>query len=185
MAALFPAENLDPQLSVPASADYAAQLLDKLAETGLANDDLERQKFGLARRAISGTIERTASTIRSLADSDGKRYVIKSEVWSSQLPVLRQVSIVDVTRFQATYTQLELARANYNVVVGRCLDYLAAVNSFFNAPDHAVTKESLAAVLAAERLYINVTSTYATKLVENIKETSTLDKVIREKAGEL
>lgn len=185
LAALFPAQNLDPARDVPASADYAAQILDELAKTKIADDPVEQQKLALAGQAISGTIERTMSTIRSLADPDGKRYIMKSEVWSSQLPVLRRVSIVDVTQFQATYAQLELARANYNVIVGRCLDYLAAVEIFFKPLEHADTKQRLAAVLAAERLYVNITSTYAEELVENMKETSALEMAIRRKLSEV
>jgi len=185
LAALFPAENLDTGKTVPASADYAAQVLAAVNESGLLEDKLERRKFALAATAISGTIRRTASTVRSLADPEGRRYLLKSEVWVSQLAILRRVDIVNVTRFQATYTELELARANYNVVVRSCIDYLAAVDSFLAPSDHAITRQSLAAVLAAERLYVELTSTYATKLVENIKEAGELDKLIRQRTSEL
>lgn len=185
LAGMFPAENLDPAKTVPASADYAGQLLDQLEETGLASDKVEQRKFLLAARAISGTIERTASTIRSLADVEGTRYIMKSQVWSTQLPILRQVSIIDVTQFQATYAQLELARANYNVVVRDCIGYLSAIDKFFNAPDQKVTKQSLADVLAAERLYVEIVSAYSKKLVENITETGGLDRAIRAKVSQL
>jgi hypothetical protein len=185
LAALFPSENLDPKKTVPASAEYAAQVLANARDSGLIEDELERRKFGAAAQAISGTIQRTTSTIRSLADPDGKRYVLKSEIWASQLPILRKVDIVNVTRFQATYTELELARANYNVVVGRCVDYLAAVGVFLAPPDHEITRQNLAAVLASERLYIDLTTTYATKLIQNIKDTDELDKIIRQRISEL
>jgi len=175
LSALFPAENLDPHVNVPASVDYAQQLLQRADQAGLIANPLERQKFGLAAQAVTGTIERTASAVRSLADPDGQRYVVKSEVWQSQLPILRKVNIVNVTDFQAAYTQIQLTRANYNVVTGRCIDYLASVEHFLNPSDHKINPQSLAAVLAAERLYVVVASEYAEKLIESIKQTQALD----------
>jgi hypothetical protein len=185
LAALFPAENLDPTKLVPASADYAADLLSRANGAGLFQDAAERNKFQLAAQAISGTIQRTRSTVRSLSDPDGTRYVLKSEVWASQLPILRKVNIVNVTQFQGAFTELELARANYNVVVSRCIDYLTAVETFFNPPDHKVNRQTLAAVLAAERLYVEVTSTYATKLIENIVRIQRLEEATRPESSEL
>lgn len=185
LAALFPSDNLDPKASVPASADYAAEILGKIQNSGLLEDATQRKKFSLAAQAISGTIERTMSTIRSLADSTGKRYIFSSDVWESQLPILRKIAIVDVTQFQATYAQLAIARANYNVVVGRCIDYLTAVHSFFAPPDHKITRQSLAAVLAAERLYVDLISTYAAELAKNIKAVSRLDKVVQQQTAAL
>jgi hypothetical protein len=185
LSAMFPAENLDPHATVPASADYAADLLARAKQEGLIENSLEQRKFSLAAQAVSGTIERTASTVRSLSDSDGRRYVLKSDVWKSQLPILRKVNIVNVTTFQAAYTELELARANYNVVTGRCIDYLAAVERFLNPPDHQITRQGLAAVLASERLYVDLSSQYASKLIENIQRTKTLENTVSEGAVRL
>lgn len=50
----------------------------------------------------------------------------------------------------------------------------STASAFSNAPPDVhrlgqpVNRQTLAAVLAAERLYVEVTSTYATKLIENI-----------------
>jgi hypothetical protein len=90
-----------------------------------------------------------------------------------------------VTTFQATYTELELARANYNVVTDRCIDYLSAVERFMNPPDHQITRQGLAAVLASERLYIEVSSEYANKLIENIERTTSLETTVSEGATRL
>jgi hypothetical protein len=185
LAAMFPAENLNPRATVPASADYAGDLLSRASQARLIDDPLERQKFGMAAQALSGTIERTASTVRSLTDSEGRRYVLKSDVWKSQLPILRKIDIVNVTDFQASYTDLELARANYNVVTGRCVDYLTAVERFLNPPDHHITRQGLAAVLAAEREYVVVSSEYADKLIENIKRTKTLEAAVNQGTSSL
>jgi hypothetical protein len=183
LASLFPVENLNPHADVPASLEYARQLLTKADHAGTIADPLERRKFGLAAQAVSGTIDRTASTVRSLADPDGRRYVVKSEVWQSQLPILRRIDIVNVTDFQATYTQLELARANYNVVTGRCVDYLTAVERFLNPPDHKINPEGLAAVLAAEHLYITVSTEYAENLIVNIERTKQLEAAVKTMRG--
>lgn len=178
LSAMFPQENLNPRVAVPASADYAGELLDKASQAKLIDNPLERQKFGLAAQALTGTIERTASTVRSLSDAEGRRYVVKSEVWSSELPILRRVDIVNVTDFQASYTDLELARANYNVVTGRCIDYLAAIEHFLNPTDHRITRQGLAAALAAEREYIVVVSAYADKLIDNIQRAKVLEAAV-------
>jgi len=39
--------------------------------------------------------------------------------------------------------------------------------------------------LASERLYVKLTATYATKLVDNIKQTGRLDQLIRQRVSEL
>lgn len=178
LAALFPSENLDPRAAIPASADYAANLLARASQEGLLENPLERRKFGLAARAVSGTIQRTASTVRSLSDMEGTRYVLKSDVWKAQLPILRQVSIVNVTSFQSTYTELELARANYNVVTNRCIEYLSAVDQFLNPSDRQINRQRLAAVLASERLYVELSTAYADKLISNIHSTLALQNAI-------
>jgi hypothetical protein len=179
LSGLFPADNLDPLKPVPASADYARDLLDAVQASGLLDDETEKRKFALAASAISGTIDRTMSTIKSLADVDGRRYIVKSDVWQSQLPILRRVVIVDVVRFQQSYTELELARANYNVVVSNCINYLSATGRFFGDPQRRITREGLAEVLASERLFIEITAAYAPKLVENIHNTREISDKMR------
>jgi hypothetical protein len=179
LAGLFPVENLDPSNPVPASADYARNILGTVRASGLLDDETEKRKFGLAATAISGTVDRTISTIKSLADVDGRRYIVKSEVWQSQLPILRKVVIVDVVRFQQSYTELELARANYNVVVSSCVNYLTAAQRFFGDPRRQITQDGLAEVLASERLFIEITAAYAPKLVENIRSTREIGAKVR------
>ncbi len=179
LAGLFPADNLDPLKPVPASADYARDLLGAVQASGLLDDETEKRKFALAATAISGTIDRTMSTIKSLADVDGRRYIVKSEVWKSQLPILRRVVIVDVVRFQQSYTELELARANYNVVVSNCINYLSASGRFFGDAKRRITREGLAEVLASERLFIEITAAYAPKLVDNIRNTREISDKVR------
>ena len=179
LAALFPSRNLDPHAQAAASADLAQELLTSANNEGLFANELERRKFAAAAQTITGTIMRTASTVSSLADTEGKRYVLKSDVWHSQLPVLRKVHIVNVTDFQAMYTQLELVRANYNVVVARCIDYLTAVARFLDPPDHRVDRQSLAAVLGAERLYVEVSSEYAKTLVDEMQRVKELQTTMQ------
>ena len=179
VAALFPADNLDPSKQVPASADYARELLGAAQTEGLLADDAEKHKFALAATVISGTIDRTMPTIRSLADADGKRYLVKSEVWQSQLPILRQVIIVDVVQFQQTYTELNLARANYNVVVANCINYLTSVEKFFGNSSMQIDRQGLAEVLASERLFTDIIAAYAPTLVENIRNTQQISDQVR------
>ena len=179
LATLFPAENLDLKAKVPASADQAASALSAASDAGLIGNPVERQKFNAAAQAISGTIQRTISTVDSLADLHGTRYVIKSEIWTSQLSILRKINIINVTQFQATYADLSLARTNYNIVVLRCLDYLRAVNAFFNPKDHKITPQSLSAVLASERLFVQIAEGYSNLLLNDLTKVNNLQKQIR------
>jgi hypothetical protein len=165
---LFPADNLDLTTAVPASADLAQQALEDAAKTGLLEDPLERDKFGRAATAIVGTIQRTLPTVHSLADGTGHRYIVSEGVWNSQLPILRKVDLVDVAAFLEVYQEGRLARTNYDVVVGRCIDYLEATKAFFSPADGKITRQSLAAVLAAERLYITVVTEYEAKLTAHL-----------------
>jgi Sec-independent protein translocase protein TatA len=81
---LFPGENLDPKFAgAPGLANTA---MDKLAETGLAKDNLEVQKFTAAGRLVAATVDKTIPTVESLADKDQKRYPVATEVWKRYLP---------------------------------------------------------------------------------------------------
>jgi hypothetical protein len=176
LAAMFPSENLDPKADVPASADMAFNALKAASEAGLIDQELELKKFSAAAAAITGTIQRTRSTIQSLADAGGTRYVMKSEIWTSELAILRKINIINVTRFQAAYGNLTLARTNYNIVVLRCLDYLEAVSAFFEQKEHRVSRQNFAAVLAAERLFVQISTEYLNQLLVNLEEIDALEK---------
>ena len=178
---LFPEDNLDVDANVPASADLAMNVLQKLEVSGLLNDAEQRDKLVRAASAIAGTIGHTLPTIGSLADAGGQRYVVTSEVWTSQLPVLRRIDIIDVTLFQQTYQNLHLARANYNVVVERSADYLKSLQVLFSEPDDKIVRDrqKLAAALASERLFVQLARGYLRKVTEDMEKVKSLRDKIR------
>ena len=166
---LFPAENTETQTEVPAALEYARQQMLVAQEQGLLTDKFEKSKFGAVGEAIAGTIDRTMSTSEWLADVDQSRYPISSEVWEAQLPILRQVQVIDVTKLQSLYQDLARLRANYTVSVNYSIDYLRAVRVFFDPEDTIFTPQRLAAVLAAERIFLTTIVEYANTVVERLE----------------
>lgn len=167
LPALFPEQNLRIKAEVPASLEFARLQLNAAQEAGLLNDPLELQKFQRAGVVVAGTIKRTQSTIRSLADEERTRYVISERTWQSQLPILRRVNIVDISRMEGIYSDLRLLRTNYGVVVHHCIDYTDDVQTFFQT--RPVTEQSLSEVLAGERVYISIATDYLQSLDVKIR----------------
>lgn len=170
LLALFPNENLNLDAEVGASLDFARERLQSASWDGLLDNQLERDRFLRAGTAISGTISRTLSTIESLSDIDESRYVISSEAWEANLPILRKVNIIDTSQMQALYLNLDRLRTNYGIVVAHCIEYLRSIREFFDAPELVFSEQALADVLAAERLFLATAISYASVLEESIVE---------------
>lgn len=163
---LFPQSNIDPDTVVPASFDLARTQLAQAKSSGLLDDKVEREKFNQAAQAIVGTISRTIGAIESLADVAGTRYQIKSDVWNAHLPILRKVHVVNVSEVQKAYQSMTLIRTNYSVSVDYCIKYLRQLNEFFSDSDVPISSQRLAALLAAERIYLTTADQY----VETVKK---------------
>ena len=168
-AILFPSENTDPRADVPASVEYARQRMLIAKKQGLLDDALEKEKFRKAGKAIAGTIDRTEPTIVSFADIEGSRYQISTKVWTAHLPILRKVKVIDVTKLQSLYQDMERLRTNYTVTVVHSVEYLNVVRDFFANSDDAYTKERLAEVLAAERIFVTTIVEYGKIVVEKLE----------------
>jgi len=157
----------------------------KLAESGLNKDDLEVRKFTAAGRLIASTVDKTIGTVESLADKDHRRYAISAQVWDQYLPVLREITVVDVTEFQKCYSDLTSARANYDIILSRIVDYLESVREFFRPQNNQITREGVGRVLTAEHLAIQLSNSYGQQLVSDLasikKLSMRLSTVIAEK----
>jgi hypothetical protein len=164
LQALFPASNLRSELSDPPARELAFAALQEISSSGLDRNKAELAKTAAAGKAIVGTIDRTMQTVQSLADAERKRYVVRRVAYEAQLPILRRVEAIDVTRLPETYAQLDQVRANYDVVVANIIAYLAAVRQFFDRK--VVNETSLTQVLTAERLATSILITYTPSLVE-------------------
>ena len=170
MAALFPAENIDATAEIPASLDLSRALLSEAKESGLLDNELERAKFNQAAQAIAGTILRTEAALNSLADQDNVRYRIKTNVWESNLPILRKIEIVPIDHLQVAYQEMALLRANYNVSVSYSLAYVEALQSFFDGSNPVINEQNLASVLAAERIFMTTLSEFDAAAEDRTKD---------------
>jgi hypothetical protein len=63
----------------------------------------------------------------------------------------------------------------------QCIEYLSACHEFFNSPDYQINRQKLAAVLAAERLYIQLATEYGQKLVDTIQRAQVLERELKER----
>lgn len=172
---LFPRENLNANINVAAIA-LADQAMENLVAQGLNTDELESQKFAAAAKSIAGTLDRTIATVRSLSDPVGKRYPVRSEIWDANQAIVREIASVRIDEFQATYAAVRSVRANYEISIDRAVDYMDALREFLAPPDKVINRQRLAKVLAAERLAIQVISTYATQLADSIADVRRLEK---------
>jgi len=164
LAGLFPAVNLDPAAPDSEKTNLFNERFDWLQSSGLLTDRTEVTRFNLASAAVKRTIERTRSTILSLADRTGQRYQIHDAVFNSQLPVLRKITVVDVTGLSALYERLRDARETYFRVADSVVEYLDAVSSF--CTDRPVTRDTLSLALAKERLVYALLAAQVTKMAQ-------------------
>jgi hypothetical protein len=163
---LFPAENLDPKFTdTPQLANSA---MDKLAESGYATADSEIQKFTAAGRLLAATVDRALPTVESLTGKDDKRYPVRTNVWNKYLPVLREITVVDVTQFQKSYADLASARTTYDIIQSRAVDYLQNIREFFRPQNNHITREAIARVLTSEQLAIQVATAYSEELASKL-----------------
>lgn len=178
---LFPRENVTPGIkeSPVALADGA---MDRLAREGLDKDDLEGRKFAAMAQLVVATIGRTISTVQSLADADGRRYPVRSQIWDANQALLREISTVDVPALQRSYSAAHRLRTNYDVVVGRVVEYMESLREFLAPSEGVVNRQRLARVLVAERLALDIITAYATQLVTNIAELKTLQERLAKSA---
>jgi hypothetical protein len=174
LAVMFPKENIDLKYSDSDASRLADQAFKTLVDTNLYKDQLEKEKLTAAAQAITATIDATKSTVSSLADSDHHRYRFTSDVWTSNLPMLRTVLVADLDPYQQSYSDLNRLRDDYDVVTARFQEYLAALDEFLDPVKHKIDVESLRKVLAEERFSFALITTFGESLVKDSKKIRTL-----------
>ena len=173
---LFPMENLDPKFQ--GTPTLAAGAMERLDESGLLHDQIELQKLSAAGRLLAGTVDKTIGTVESLADRSHQRYAISTQVWNQYLPVLRDVTMVDVTKFQKCYADSASARTNYDIIQSQIVAYLESVREFFRPANNQITKDGLERVLTAEHLAIQLSTAYGQQLVADLSSIRALSKTL-------
>ena len=166
---LFPPSNINPD--VEEDPDLYNKRYEWLASSGLLQDSEVVTKHTKQMDAVVRTINRTESTIRSLADRGATRYIVQRSAFDSNLPILRKVRITDTTKLAELYAQAVQIRQEYFRVADSVVEYLVAVREFCatDLPDHA----ELGGVLASERLTVRLlekSSSELDALAKRIKE---------------
>ena len=173
---LFPAKNLDLAIPDSKTTTFADDAMDQLRDSGLLANQLEMQKITAAAHLIFETIQATRSTVKSLQDPDRKRYVFSNNVWVSERTNIEKVVATDLSPYQTSYGNLELLRANYDVVTQHFIEYLADLESFFDPVKHQITREGLRQILIKERYTDGLLLTYGKELADQMAQLKSLNE---------
>lgn len=169
LAGLFPPENADPQADQSQLADLYNQRMDWLAGSGLLEDEDEVRRHREACAAIVRTIDRTATTVQSLADPGWARYRVHDEVWTAQASEVQAISFADVARIPALYAAARDARTKYDRVARLVPEYLSGVRAFCSLPEPE--RAELGAALASERLTVGLLPAYDEQVQKTAADT--------------
>jgi hypothetical protein len=174
---LFP--NSNKSVNEESGADLYNQLYSQLLEGNLLKEEIEVKRFAEQCSVISNSMDRTTSTIESLADRNGERYVVKRLAYEANLPILRKITIVPLTDMSNLYAKTEEERQKYFRVADSVSEYFKAVRLYCAKP--LPEKALLGAALALERLTFSLLDAHSralNNLSENItRQTSTLENV--------
>ncbi len=173
---LFPAKNLDMSIPDSQTTNLADGAMDQLRDSGLLSDQLEVQKVTAAANAIAQTIQATLSTVQSLQDPNRQRYVFSDAVWKTERARIEKVVVTDLTPYQTSYGNLELLRANYDVLTQHYVEYLSDLRMFFDPTKHLITREGLRQILAKERYTYTLLFTYSKGLSDQMGQLKSLSQ---------
>jgi hypothetical protein len=145
---LFPSSNADPH--APEDPDLYNKQFDALQRSGLLKDATELRRLREQNAAIVRSADRMASTLRSLGDQTGSRYLIHRTAYDANLPILRKVTIVDTGNLAEMYASAAEIREKYFRVAESTIEYFLAIRAYCANP--LPDRAALGAALAAERL---------------------------------
>ena len=182
---LFPADNLSLTFADPEISKLVETAMATLDASGILKDELEVTKATASARVLAATIERTRSTVASLADLDHVRYVVRHNAFDAHLNILRKVEIVNLTTLQTTYGNWHTVRSNFDVVSRNMIEYLDALQAFLQPTDNTIDRLSLQKVLTAERLAISVLTQHAADLAEAMEATNSLVQTVSAEPGQV
>lgn len=175
LAAMFPPDNIDLKVSDREVSGLADRVFDDLEKSQLYRDPLELQKFTAAANAVTTSIGLQLSTIEKLQDPEHKRYVFQSQIWQTNLPIIRTVVVGNVSDFEESYADLNRLRINYDVVTQHYVEYLIALRQFFDPQKHTVNRASLHLVLAKERNALQIITAFSAMLTRDMRALKSLD----------
>lgn len=166
-------------LSPGSEASGAAALVryDELSRSGyLDNPEVCSQHMKLCG-AIKTTIERTRSTLASLADTSEERFRVASGSWDSHQAMLTSLAKVDLDRTASLYETMKNVRKNYTRFSSATLEYIDSVSAFCG---QMPTEHGLSAVLSSEQILVSMSRSLAAGIAQLIesadKSLTTLNK---------
>lgn len=177
---LFPAKNLDMAIPDSQTTNFADDAMDNLRDSGLLSDQLEMQKVTAAANAVAQTVQATLSTVQSLQDANRQRYVFSDSVWKTERPNIEKVVVTDLTPYQTSYGNLELLRANYDVLTQHFVEYLIDLRTFFDPTKHLITRDGLRQILAKERYAYSLLITYSKGLADQMGQLKSLSQKLHD-----
>ena len=164
LSGLFPKKNYIENVKSDVLPDLYNERMAWLESSGLLNDPDEVRKYQEVCAAIARTVNKTQSTLLSLADTNGTRYVISKSAWEANLDVVRKIDVIDVTNLAQLYAKMRELRTIYNRVANIVPEYNSSIEAFCSTP--LPSKSELGATLALERITFALIESYKNNLNE-------------------
>ena len=130
LSGLFPEKNYIEHVNSDDLPDLYNERMTWLEGSGLLNDQEEVRKYKEVCSAIVRTVDKTQSTLISLADSDGTRYVVSDSVWTANLDILRKIDLIDISEFAKLYSKMGELRTVYNRVSDIVPEYNLSIKDY-------------------------------------------------------
>jgi hypothetical protein len=175
LTAMFPRDNLNLKISDRQAAGLADRVFDDLERSQLHKNDFELKKFTAAAIAMTTSIDLQMSTVQKLSDLDHSRYVFSSQIWQTNLPILRNVVVEDVSAFEKSYSDLQRLRNDYDVITEHYVEYLTALREFFDPQKHSIDREGLRRALGRERYALQLITAFGVALTNDMQNLKALD----------
>ncbi|WP_321368304.1 hypothetical protein [uncultured Desulfuromusa sp.] len=179
LSGLFPENNYIENVDSESLPNLYNEKMEWLENSGLLKDPEEVRKYHEICAAISRTVDRTNTTLISLADLKGTRYVLHDSAWKANLDIVRKLKIIDVSELAQLYAKMGELRTIYDRVANIVPEYNANIRSFCSTD--LPERSELSAALALERITFALIASYQERVnsleVEISKSISKLENV--------
>lgn len=162
LSGLFPKENYIENVNSNDLPDLYNKKMAWLEESGLLNDSEEVRKYQEVCSAIVRTVNKTQSTLISLADTKGTRYVVSKSAWEANLDIIRKIDLIDVSNLAQLYSKMGELRTVYDRVASIVPEYNSNIKAFCST--NLPSKSELGATLALERITFALIESYQERL---------------------
>jgi len=162
LSGLFPKENYIENVNSDDLPDLYNKKMKWLKESGLLKKTEEVRKYQEVCSAIVRTVNKTQSTLISLSDPKGTRYVISKEAWKANLNIVRKINVIDVSNLAQLYSKMGELRTVYDRVASIVPEYNSNIKAFCSTP--LPSKSELGATLALERITFALIESYQEKI---------------------